>query len=169
MRGLVWLGCGGCVAAVDVAPLEPLEVGTTESVQSPPDVIVPVIPPDDIGQGCVDVINAYRSSLGLPALKRWTEAEACASEQARLDSEAGEAHFSFGECGERAQNECPGWPLPIDASLPDCLHLMWSEGPGEDFQDHGHFLNMSNPSYSQVACGTYVTPDGDWWGVQDFR
>jgi Cysteine-rich secretory protein family len=169
MRGLLWLGCGGCVAAVEVAPLDPLDVGTSTHTPPLPDVIVPVIPPDDVGQGCVDVINAYRDSLGLAHLERWVDAEACASEQAQLDYEADEAHSSFGACDERAQNTCPGWPLPIDGSLPDCLQLMWREGPGEDFEAHGHFLNMSNPSYTQVACGTYETPDGSWWGVQDFR
>jgi len=35
--------------------------------------------------------------------------------------------------------------------------------------DDGHYINMSNPDYTEVACGFYTTPDGYVWAVQDFR
>jgi hypothetical protein len=50
-----------------------------------------------------------------------------------------------------------------------CLKMMWDEGPGSDFSKHGHYINMSNPNYTQVACGFYTKPDGGVWSVQDFR
>lgn len=47
--------------------------------------------------------------------------------------------------------------------------MMWAEGPGADFQQHGHYINMSSTSYTTVACGFYTTAGGDVWSVQDFR
>ncbi len=121
-------------------------------------------------QLCVDEINSYRASLGVPPLGRWEEAEPCADGQARADSESGIAHSAFGECKEWAQNECPGWPGPTDALIVSCLSMMWAEGPENgDGLEHGHYVNMSNPDYTEVTCGFYQTPSGDWWAVQDFR
>ena len=34
---------------------------------------------------------------------------------------------------------------------------------------HGHYVNMSNPSYERVACGFAKSADGDIWSVQNFR
>jgi hypothetical protein len=47
--------------------------------------------------------------------------------------------------------------------------MMWDEGPGEPFSAHGHYINMSNTRYSEVACGFYETPDGKLWSVQNFQ
>ena len=46
---------------------------------------------------------------------------------------------------------------------------MWDEGPGEDFQAHGHYINMSDPNGSRVACGRYEAPNGDVTSVQNFQ
>ena len=46
---------------------------------------------------------------------------------------------------------------------------MWDEGPGEPFVEHGHYINMTNPDHSMVACGFYETPSGDVWSVQNFQ
>jgi len=48
-----------------------------------------------------------------------------------------------------------------------CLAQMWAEGPPPAGKDN-HWLNMSNSQYTQVACGFYQTPAGDWWATQDF-
>lgn len=56
--------------------------------------------------------------------------------QAQSDSQTGDAHGAFGDCDERAQNECPGW-RSIDQTIQDCLQDMWEEGPGESFSEHG--------------------------------
>jgi hypothetical protein len=119
-------------------------------------------------QLCVDTINMYRATLGLPALARWTEAEDCADAECLSDGMTGMAHGAFGMCGESAQNECPGWPGEPASMITGCLELMWNEGPGEDFQKHGHYINMSNPNYSRVACG-FAPGMGGVWSVQNFQ
>jgi len=120
-------------------------------------------------QACVDKINAYRATLSLPALARWTDEEACGDGQAQSDSSSGTAHGAFGKCTEMAQNECPGWPGPPATMIGGCLDMMWAEGPGADFSTHGHYINMSSTTYTKVACGFYTLSDGKVWSVQDFR
>ncbi len=118
---------------------------------------------------CVRHINQYRASIGLVPYERWTEEEACADSEAKKDADANRPHGSFGSCGERAQNTCPGWPGTPEIMIDSCLGMMWAEGPGSDFSTHGHYLNMSSTSYTRVACGFYITPAGSIWTVQDFR
>lgn len=124
---------------------------------------------DSVQQLCVDEINVYRATIGLPPYARWTSAEACADDQAESDSQTGIPHGAFGSCGEWAQNECPGWWGPEEDVIVDCLAMMWAEGPGADFQTHGHYINMSSTTYTEVACGFYTTTSGSVWAVQDFR
>ncbi|MFI5298917.1 MAG: CAP domain-containing protein [Polyangiales bacterium] len=113
---------------------------------------------------CVADINAYRATLGLPALNRWFSAESCAGGEALSDSKSHEAHGAFGHCDEMAQNECPGWPGPPGTMIGDCLKMMWGEGPGG-----GHYENMISPRYTEVSCGFATLADGSVWSVQDFR
>lgn len=125
-------------------------------------------PLDAARQLCVDTINMYRATLGLPPYQRWTDAETCSDAEAKSDGETNTAHGAFGMCQEFAQNECPGWPGPPERSLPGCLEQMWAEGPGEDFQMHGHYINMSSEQYTRVACG-FAEVNGSWWMVQNFQ
>lgn len=118
---------------------------------------------------CVDLINEYRDTMGLTHYTRWADAESCSDGEAQSDSQTGTPHGAFGACGESAQNECPGWPGPPESLLEGCLAAMWAEGPGEPFSEHGHFLNMSSTGFSEVACGFFQTPGGDYWAVQNFR
>src|SRR5688572_16629579 len=111
----------------------------------------------------------YRAMLSLPAYARWTDAEACSDDEAESDSISMTPHGAFGSCGESAQNECPGWPAPPESMIEQCLALMWAEGPGEDFQAHGHYINMSSTSYTKVACGYHTTANGSVWAVQNFQ
>jgi len=121
-------------------------------------------------QLCLDTINQYRATLGLKPYLRWGSKEACADGQAQSDSASGTAHGAFGQCTESAQNECPGWPGPPEQMIPQCLAMMWAEGPGADFGTHGHYINMSSTSYTEVACGFYTMSDGTTvWAVQDFK
>ena len=121
-------------------------------------------------QACVDAINGYRATLDLPPYARWTDAEACSDDEAESDAATNTPHGAFGSCNEYAQNECPGWPGDDpEGSLLGCLAQMWAEGPGEDFQTHGHYINMSSTKYTQVACGFYTTGSGDLWAIQNFR
>lgn len=124
---------------------------------------------NDVEQLCVDTINAYRASIGRPPYARWTAAEVCADNQCVSDGQSHVAHGAFGQCGEWAQNECPGWPGPPEAMIQNCLQMMWTEGPGSDFPTHGHYINMASTSYTKVACGFAVMPNGSVWAVQDFQ
>jgi len=157
----VTTGAGGCTPAVECEP-EPLPST------------------GDPYQDCVDRVNQFRVGCWcLPALERWTEAEDCANEHAQYDFEQDEPHagFSEGICdnGGNAQNECPGWNSEAQI-IEGCLQMMYDEGPppseqcnGQCFNEHGHFINMTNERYTQVACGFYTTPGGDVWSVQNFR
>ncbi len=125
--------------------------------------------PDEAAtQLCVDTINMYRATLGLPPYARWTDAEVCSDGEAAMDGDSGNPHGAFGMCGESAQNECPGWPGPPESMITGCLELMWAEGPGEDFNLHGHYINMSSTQYTQVAQGFADGMNGVW-AVQNFK
>ncbi len=127
--------------------------------------------PDPNGpeQLCVDTINQYRATLGLPAYARWSDGESCTEQEAVSDSKTMKAHGAFGMCGESAQNECPNWPGPPEQAIPKCLAMMWAEGPGDFNQGHGHYLNMSSKSYGKVACGFSSKGAGTLWAAQNFR
>src|SRR5690606_10956049 len=115
----------------------------------------PTPPPStgDFHQDCVDRINQFRWECQcLPPLQRWTEAEACTDQQSQDDHQSGQAHGNFPACGESAQNTCPDWGSE-SAVIGGCLQMMWDEGPGEPFEEHGHYINMSSLQYGRVACG----------------
>ena len=122
---------------------------------------------------CVARINQFRAECQcLPPLMRWTEGEACADMQAEYDANGAGPHGGFRDniCSPRgnAQNECPGWGS-VNQVISGCLQVMWDEGPGEPFSEHGHYINMSNTSFTRVACGFYETAGGSIWAVQNFR
>jgi hypothetical protein len=119
-------------------------------------------------QACVDRINGFRATVGLPPLSRWAEQEGCTDTEAASDSQTGQAHGKFGACKESAQNECPGWGS-VDDTIQDCLQSMWDEGPGEPYSEHGHYINMSSPDYTKVACGFHETANGKVWAIQNFH
>ena len=121
--------------------------------------VIPAMPGGP-AQQCVDAVNKHRQTQGLTPVVRWLAAEPCVAGQAQSDGQAGQAHGSFGRCGEAAQNVCPGWRGPAEQMTGPCLQSMWNEGPGADFSAHGHYLNMSNPRYTRVACGYFTTPQG---------
>jgi hypothetical protein len=122
----------------------------------------------DPHSACVDRINEFRATVGRPRYTRWVQQEACADDQARQGAVSGDAHSAFSQCGESAQNACPGYDS-IEETLGSCLDRMWAEGPGTDFETHGHYMNMSSSEYAEVACGFHTTAEGSVWAVQDFR
>ena len=144
--GVVIVGCSGSSSGTDAGGGD----GTAEQL-------------------CVDTINNYRASLGLPPYERWNAEETCADGQALSDSQTGTAHGAFAQCTENAQNECPGWPGPPSSMITSCLAMMWAEGPGADFSTHGHYINMSSTEYTMVSCGFATASDGSIWAVQDFK
>lgn len=134
---------------------------------------MPVPDTGDFHADCVARINQFRWECQcLPPLERWVEAEDCADQQAEYDAMSGEAHAGIRakicEPSNAAQNECLNYG-PSFGIIDFCFQQMWDEGPGEDFQVHGHYLNMSDPSSSRVGCGRYVAPNGDVTSVQNFQ
>jgi hypothetical protein len=117
---------------------------------------------------CVAQINGYRATEGKPPFEAWTEQSACSDLSAEKEYTTGTSHSSFGDCGENAQNLCPGYGS-MDRIFSNCLVSMWNEGPGEPYSEHGHYINMSNDRYTKVACGFYEDPSGDIWHVQNFK
>lgn len=132
-------------------------------------------PPPSTGnphKDCVARINQLRWKCQcLPPLERWKGGEGCANKHAKYDSKHGiHAGFNGDVCKPEglAQNECPGWPS-TGGVIDGCLQAMWDEGPGKRFSKHGHYINMSNSSYEQVACGFAKASDGNVWSAQNFR
>lgn len=152
----------------DPATSDPGSTGADPTITTTTTTGDPGDPLEAARQLCVDTINMYRATLGLPPYQRWTDQETCSDAEAKSDGETNTPHGAFGMCGEFAQNECPGWPGPPEQSLPGCLAQMWAEGPGEDFNMHGHYINMSSEQYTRVACG-FAEVNGEWWMVQNFQ
>jgi hypothetical protein len=48
--------------------------------------------------------------------------------------------------------------------IPQCLALMWDEGPGG-----GHYDTMASTDYTMVACGFWTFSDGSVWAVQNYK
>ena len=119
---------------------------------------------DDVHQLCIDTINGYRKTKGLPAYTRWSDGETCADGEAESDGQSNTGHGAFPRCKEMAQNECPGIPGPPATAIKNCLALMWQQGPGE-----GHYEMMASTQWKQVACGFYTTDSGAVWSVQNYR
>ncbi len=121
----------------------------------------------DPREDCVRRINQLRWECQcLPPLKRWRDGEACADKDAKNDASKNAAHDGFKNhiCSSGwAQNECPGWGDWGQVNS-QCIQMMWDEGPGQPYEQHGHYINMSNTQYTEVACG-----GGDGWFVQNFK
>ncbi|MEM6989299.1 MAG: CAP domain-containing protein [Myxococcota bacterium] len=116
----------------------------------------------DPHQDCVDRINQLRWECQcLPPLMRWNDAEGCTDDQSSADQAGGGAHANFGSCNEFGQNTCPNWGSEAQV-IDGCLQSMWDEGPGEPFSAHGHYINMTNPDYTKVACGFAGGGSGVW-------
>jgi hypothetical protein len=118
-------------------------------------------------QACVDRINELRATIGMGPLLRNTAKDFCADAEAAGDAATNQAHGNFGDCGEWAQNECPGWGSPDQISS-GCVQMMWDEGPGEPYSEHGHYLNMTSTSYSKISIGFAKTSSGKYWCVMNF-
>ena len=126
---------------------------------------------------CVARVNQFRACVCLPPLERWNAGESCADTDAAYDpGNSPHAGFIAKICSPEgfAQDECPGWQSETQV-VSGCLQQMFDEGPppsgsctGTCFEMHGHFINMTNTTYSMVACGI-ATVNGQVTAVQDFQ
>lgn len=132
----------------------------------------------DIHQDCVDRINQFLTQCAcLPALARRKDGEACADQMAEYDASMNSAHA--GAIAKictpgGSQNECPGYSSNSQV-IGLCMQQMWDEGPpptanctGDCYETHGHFINMTDPDVTKVACGFYTTSSGKVWATQNF-
>ncbi|MEO8903077.1 MAG: CAP domain-containing protein [Polyangiaceae bacterium] len=176
--------CGGCTSAAACKPGSqclPTWLGyacfpgsAPATVPVPVPVPVPASassssdPLEALRARCVQRTNEFRASVTPGPLVRQAAHEACADAEAQSDGATSTAHGAFGRCQEAGQNECPGWPGPLDQMIDKCLAQMFAEGPGSFSGGHGHYLNIVDPTFHGVSCGFSTAPNGKIWLVQDF-
>lgn len=148
-------------------PATPASTSVPAAVAVPPLASGSADPLDALRARCVQRSNEFRARVALGPLGRQADREACLDSEAQADATSGTAHGAFGRCQESAQNECPGWPGPLDQVIDKCLAQMFAEGPGP-FAGHGHYLNLTNPQFRSVSCGFSTAANGQIWLVQDF-
>jgi hypothetical protein len=140
---------------------------STDAGGCTPDYACQPTPPDtgDYRADCVARVNQFRACVCLPPLIRWNEGEFCADQDAVYDStHTPHAGFIANICAPQgnAENECQGYQTSDAVSV--CMQDMFNEGPpptadctGDCFLAHGHFLNMTDPAFTGVACGIETT------------
>jgi hypothetical protein len=116
---------------------------------------------------CLQRTNEFRARASVLALGSRTDQSTCTDAQAGRDAASQKPHGAFGQCGENAQNECPGFKGSPEAVVDRCLQMMFDEGPGQG-PEHGHYVNMTNPNYRNLACGFHFMPDGSVWLIQNY-
>jgi hypothetical protein len=161
-----WLGLAcfpGATAAPPASPAPPPGPPLPVPAAAPP----PGDPLERARIRCTDRTNGYRARVGAAPLERRTDLESCADSAAQSDAQSRSIHGAFGRCRESAQNECPSWDGSLDVVIDQCLDMMFAEGPGSG-SAHGHYVNMTNRSYRQIACGVAVGAKGEVWVVQNF-
>ncbi|HVJ18460.1 MAG TPA: CAP domain-containing protein [Polyangiaceae bacterium] len=162
-----WLGQACLPGAAPAAPPVAAPVPTPAAAPAP----APQQPSSDAfeqaRQLCVARTNDYRARSGIAPVSRRADREGCGDGEARSDSVTRTAHGAFGQCGERAQNECPGWAGAPEDVIERCLAMMFAEGPGPGAA-HGHYTNMMDRNFRSVACGMFRTGSGELWVVQNF-
>ena len=125
---------------------------------------------------CVDEVNRYRATRGLPAIVRSSQLEDFADEGAAIDAyaEMPHTHFSTAPFPQPAQsngeNEIRNWDLHKYLTLRTVIERgfakMWAE---EGTREDGHFQNMIN-DFDEAGCGFYLdVPTQNVTIVQDFR
>jgi len=107
---------------------------------------------------CVAETNAYRASVGRPALLRSPALESYAAAAAPHDGSSRTVHQYFhrtrGGGVAFAENQIPWWPLTQYGSVREVIRqgmaMMWAEGRGG-----GHYENIVG-RYSEVGCGVFL-------------
>ena len=107
---------------------------------------------------CVAETNAYRATVGRPALLRSPALESYAAAAAPHDGSSRTVHQYFhrtrGGGVAFAENQIPWWPLTQYGSVREVIRqgmaMMWAEGRGG-----GHYENIIG-RYSEVGCGVFL-------------
>ena len=127
-------------------------------------------------QFCVSETNRYRAMNSKPALSESAQLEAYADTGAMHDfTTSPHDHFSTTSGGgiAYAENECPqqgNWLYAegqdLNMVVGACIAAFYSEGPGTDYNTHGHYINMMG-AYGSLGCGIYYS-GGKITIVQDY-
>lgn len=128
-------------------------------------------------QFCVSETNRYRMMDGKSAIAEAANLEAFADTGAQVDYDNNSPHMHFSSTSGGgiafAENECPGhsgWHLApggdMNMLVGQCVAAFYAEGPGSDYQTHGHYINMMGP-YATLGCGIYQSGT-DVTIVQDY-
>jgi hypothetical protein len=152
--------------------------GSSACVQNIACKLAPPASTGDIYQDCVNRINQFLTQCAcLPALTRATDGEACANQMAEYDAGKNSAHAGAIDnicMPSGSQNECPGYASNTQV-ISLCMQQMWDEGPpptgsctGTCYEQHGHYINMTDKSVHRVACGFFTTSAGKVWAAQNF-
>jgi len=112
---------------------------------------------------CVQETNRYRGMNRKPALTASAQLETYADTGAMVDfTSTPHNHFSSTHGGgiAFAENECPKWDLGAQGQgdmqklVAACIAAFYAEGPGTDYQTHGHYINMMG-AYQTLGCGIF--------------
>lgn len=127
-------------------------------------------------QFCVSETNRYRAMNGKAALQESAQLEAYADTGAMVDfGSSPHNHFSTTSGGgiAFAENECPqqgNWQYTegqdLNMVVGSCIAAFYAEGPGSDYNTHGHYINMMG-AYATLGCGIYYA-GGKITIVQDY-
>ena len=125
---------------------------------------------------CVSETNRYRAMDGKSALTESAALDTYADAGAMHDfSTSPHDHFSTTQGGgiAFAENECPqqgNWQYTegqdLNMVVGSCIAAFYAEGPGTDYNTHGHYINMMGP-YATLGCGIYYA-GGKITIVQDY-
>lgn len=127
-------------------------------------------------QFCVSETNRYRAMNSKSALAESAQLEAYADTGAMHDfTTSPHDHFSSTSGGgiAFAENECPqqgNWQYTegedLNMVVGNCIAAFYAEGPGSDYNTHGHYINMMG-NYGSLGCGIYYA-GGKITIVQDY-
>jgi hypothetical protein len=117
--------------------------------------------------------NRLRAMNGKPPVAESAMLVDFADEGAAIDfSGSPHQHFSQTSGGSIAfaENECPHWPFAaggdMEQTVKSCIAAFYSEGPGDDYATHGHYINMMG-DYGTLGMGIYVS-GGEVTIIQDY-
>lgn len=131
------------------------------------------VPPDsgNYYEDCVAQVNQFRACVCEPPLARWTDAEACANQEAQHDEMVDAAHAGFEAnlCSPEGTGECECPAYPSESSIISlCLQQMFDEGP-PPAKSYNHFSIMTASTATKVACGIYMDSKGSVWALQNYQ
>ena len=106
----------------------------------------------------LELLNRLRAEAGVPPLRLSTSMSDVALAWSTEMSRSGFRH-SGGPYGENIAWASDDSLRPDDAAA--LCHDMWVDSAG-------HYANMTDPSYTEVGIGFFVTPGG-WWATHVFR